>query len=132
MDKKRIIILGAGYAGVNAAKLLNKKYEKNENIEITLIDKNPYHTLMTELHEVAGSRIEPDGIKIPFRKIFNRTKVEAITDNIISADPKSRKLQSESTCYSYDYLVVGAGSEPAYFGIPGIKENAFAIMTPPR
>ena len=50
----KIVILGGGYAGVHAGKLLHKAYKKNDDIQVTLIDANPYHTLMTELHEVAG------------------------------------------------------------------------------
>ncbi|MDF2893170.1 MAG: dehydrogenase, FAD-containing subunit, partial [Clostridia bacterium] len=43
-DTKKIVILGAGYAGVEAAKVLNKKFKKDNNVEITLINSNPYHT----------------------------------------------------------------------------------------
>jgi NADH dehydrogenase len=58
---KKILILGAGYAGIEAALTLQKKKKKSEDIEITLIDKNSFHTLLTELHEVAGNRIEEEG-----------------------------------------------------------------------
>ena len=68
---KKIVILGAGYAGVHAAKKLAKKYKKNNDVEITLIDKNPFHTLMTELHEVAGGRVSEDSVKIELSKIFH-------------------------------------------------------------
>lgn len=55
MDKKRIVVLGGGYAGVHAAKRLAKKLKKfKDRVEITLIDRNKHHILMTELHEVAG------------------------------------------------------------------------------
>ena len=51
---KKIVILGAGYAGIETAKLIEKKLRRRDDVEITVIDKNSYHTLMTELHEVAG------------------------------------------------------------------------------
>jgi len=56
---KRVAILGAGYGGVEAAKQLSKMFKKPSEVEITLYDRNPFHTLMTELHEVAGGRCQP-------------------------------------------------------------------------
>lgn len=73
-EHKRIVIVGAGYGGVHAAKLLHKKFKNDSNIEIILIDKKPYHTLLTDLHEVAGSRIEPDSVRVYLHKIFANKK----------------------------------------------------------
>ena len=73
--KKKIAILGGGYAGIEAAKVLSKKYKKNNQVEISLIDKNTYHTLMTELHEVAGSRVEPDSVMVSYDRIFSGKKL---------------------------------------------------------
>lgn len=75
MSKTNIVILGAGYGGVQAAKVLSKKYKKNNDVEITLIDRSPIHTLMTELHEVAGGRVEPDSVQVDLRKIFYKSKL---------------------------------------------------------
>jgi NADH dehydrogenase len=61
---KNIVIVGAGYAGVLTAKKLAKKFKKNEDVNITIIDKNPFHTMLTELHEVAANRVDEDSIKI--------------------------------------------------------------------
>lgn len=128
-NTKKIVILGAGYGGVHAAKLLNKKFKKNDNIEVTLIDKNTFHSLLTELHEVAGSRVEPDSVQIDLKKIFNATKVDIVTDNITGIDFKAQKLTSETDSYSYDYLILGTGSEPAFFNVPGCKENSFTLWS---
>jgi len=128
-QSRKIVILGAGYGGVHAAKLLNKKFKKDKNIEITLIDKNPYHTLMTELHEVAGGRVEEDSVKINLKKIFSATRVNSLTDKITKIDFKEQKLYSEDSSYEYDYLIIGAGSEPAFFGVEGVKENGFTIWS---
>ena len=69
---KRIIILGGGYAGVHAGKILHKAFKKDETVSVTLIDKNSYHTLMTELHEVAGNRVGEDSVRISYKRIFQR------------------------------------------------------------
>ena len=128
-DKKNILILGAGYGGVHVAKKLAKKYKKNNNVEITLIDKNPFHTLMTELHEVAGGRVHPESVQIELSKIFVRTKVNVVTDLIEKVDTDNKTVKTTHGNYTYDYLVVGTGSEPAFFGVPGVKENGFTLWS---
>ena len=128
-NKTKIVILGAGYAGVHAAKKLAKKYKKNNAIEITLIDKNPYHTLMTELHEVAGGRVPEESVKVTLSQIFHRTKVNLVVDYITNVDMVSQKVTTKHGEYSYDYLMIGMGNEPAYFGIPGVKEHGFSLWS---
>ena len=128
-DKKKILILGAGYGGVHVAKRLAKKYKKNDNVEITLIDKNPFHTLMTELHEVAGGRVHPESVQVELSKIFARTKVNVVTDFIENVDTDKKVVKTTYGDYSYDYLVIGTGSEPAFFGVPGVKENGFTLWS---
>ena len=129
MSKNKIVVLGAGYGGVHAAKKLAKKYKKNNDVEITLIDKNPYHTLMTELHEVAGGRVHPESVQVELCKIFGKSKVNLVTDYIEKVDTDNKKITTTHGEYAYDYLVVGTGSEPAFFGVPGVKENGFTLWS---
>jgi NADH:ubiquinone reductase (H+-translocating) len=128
-ETKKIAILGTGYAGVQAAKLLHKKFKNDTNVEITLIGRDPYHTLMTELHEVAGGRVEADSVQISLKRIFSGRRVNVVLDEIKSIDFKKGTLSSETKKYDYDYLVLGAGSEPAFFGVPGVQENGFTIWS---
>jgi NADH dehydrogenase len=121
-EKKKIAILGGGYGGVLTAKKLAKKFKKNEDVEITLIDRNPYHTLLTELHEVAAGRVSEDAIRIDYKKIFAKRKVKVVLDEITDLDFKNNQLKSENGTYEYDYLVIGAGCKPTYFGIKGAEE----------
>ncbi|MGL5378693.1 FAD-dependent oxidoreductase [Clostridium sp.] len=129
MSTNKILILGAGYGGVRTAKKLAKKYKKNSDVEITLIDKHPYHTLMTELHEVAGGRVHPESVQVELCKIFGKSKVNVVTDLIENVDTDNKKVKTTLGEYSYDYLVVGTGSEPAFFGVPGVKENGFTLWS---
>ena len=126
---KKVVILGAGYAGVHAAKKLAKKYKKNNDVEITLIDKNPFHTLMTELHEVAGGRVPEESVKIELSKIFHRTKVKVVVDYIENVDTDKKVVSTTNGEFTYDYLIVGTGSEPAFFGVPGVQENGFTLWS---
>ncbi len=129
MKQTRIVVLGGGYGGVEAVKRLHRSLKKRRDIEIVLVDKNPYHTFMTELHEVAGSRVEPGAVAISFRKIFGGKKVTVITDRIATIDFKARKLVGSVGEYPYDYLVIGVGAEPEFYDIPGIKDNAFTLWS---
>ena len=124
---KRIIILGGSYAGVKAGKTLHKAFKDNDDVEITLIDKNHFHTLMTELHEVAAFRTEPDSIKIDLFKIFAERKVNVVVDKINNINFKEQKLYSDETEYEYDYLILATGNESNFFGVEGAEENAFTL-----
>jgi NADH dehydrogenase len=125
---KRVLIVGAGYAGIEAALTLNKKKRKDD-IEVTLIDKNPYHTLLTELHEVAGNRVSEEAIRIPLSSIFKYTEVKLVMDEIKKFDFAANTLHSDRTSYSYDYLVLAMGSTPNFFGIPGLEEHSFSLWS---
>ncbi len=124
----RIAILGAGYGGVHAAKVLHKKL-KGRDAEVTLYDKNGFHTLRTELHEVAGGRCEPDSVRVSLEKIFGGTSVKVVVDRIQNVDFEGRTLKSEFAEYAWDYLILGVGAEPEFFGIPGVEQNSFTLWT---
>jgi len=126
---KEVVIIGAGYAGVHAAKKLAKKYKKDHTVQITLIDRNSYHTMLTELHEVAGARVEPNAVLLDLRRLFNRTKVKLVTDNVAHVDHDKKVVITERGSYPYDYLMLGMGSEPNDFGVPGVKEFGFTLWS---
>ncbi len=128
-SQTRIAVLGGGYAGIEAAKKLHKHFRKNMDVEITLIDRNPYHTLMTELHEIAGSRTEPESVQISFKRIFSGTRVNVVIDDIDTIDFSKKTIKSDVTEYEYDYLVIGTGGRPEFYGINGIQENSFTLWS---
>ncbi len=126
---KKIIILGGGYAGILTAKKIEKLVKKNKmqkEVTIKLIDRNPYHTMLTELHEVAAGRVEENAIKMELKKIFAGRNVEVVLDTITKMDIANKKLIGSET-YEYDYLVVATGSKQSFFGIDSAKENAFPL-----
>lgn len=126
-EKTRIAVLGGGYGGVEAAKRLHKHFKRNSDVEITLIDRNPYHTLMTELHEIAGSRTEPEAVQVSFQKIFDGTGVTVHVDEVEAIDFENNVMSSETATYEYDYLILGTGGRPEFFGVTGIQENSFTL-----
>ena len=130
MEKKRIVILGGGYAGVHAAKRLHKAFRRMRNqVEITLIDRRRDHILMTELHEVAGNRVGEESVKISFDRIFSGKMVHVIKDEICTIDFKEQVLKGQVGNYKYDQLLISTGAEATDFNIPGVKEHAFYLWS---
>lgn len=126
---KNVVVLGAGYAGVLTAKKLARKFRKDDTVRITLIDKNPFHTMLTELHEVAAGRVDEDSIKISLAKIFAGRNVDVRLDTAVSIDCESKTVRGLTDAYPYDCLVLAAGSKPTFYGVPGAEENSFKLWS---
>ena len=127
---KKIVVLGAGYAGILIAKKLEKKLKKSKvKASITIIDKNPFHTMLTELHEVAAYRVEEDSIRLDIRKIFANRNVNVVTDNITKVDYDNNKLHGAAADYDYDYMVMATGCKPTFFGVEGAQEHGFTLWS---
>lgn len=129
MAKQEIVVVGAGYAGVAATKFLAKKLKKDD-VSITLIDRHSYHTMMTELHEVAGGRVEPTAIQYDLQHLFSRKKnVQLVTDTVTEIDKEKKIVKTKLGSYPFDHLILGMGGEPNDFGTPGVKEHGFTLWS---
>ncbi|EHV0154498.1 NAD(P)/FAD-dependent oxidoreductase [Enterococcus faecalis] len=130
MTKQNIVVVGAGYAGVSATKFLAKKFKKDTDVTITLIDRHSYHTMKTELHEVAGGRVEPEAIQYDLQRLFSRKKnVKLVTDTVTGIDKENKVVKTLAGSYPFDQLILGMGGEPNDFGTPGVKENGFTLWS---
>ncbi|EPA8258261.1 FAD-dependent oxidoreductase [Enterococcus faecalis] len=130
MTKQNIVVVGAGYAGVSATKFLAKKFKKDTDVTITLIDRHSYHTMMSELHEVAGGRVEPEAIQYDLQRLFSRKKnVKLVTDTVTGIDKENKVVKTLAGSYPFDQLILGMGGEPNDFGTPGVKENGFTLWS---
>lgn len=82
-------------------KILGKETEK-EDVAITLIDRHSYHTMMTELHEVAGGRVEPEAIQYDLQHLFARQKnVQLVTDTVIGIDKERKIVKTKLGSYPF-------------------------------
>ena len=131
---KRLVILGAGYAGVMAALGLEKKFWQNQDVSITLIDQHDYQLYTGDLHEVATAEEElatqqqlKRSLTLPLEEIFENKKVELVQANVASIDRTQKSVVAGNKTFAYDYLIVALGSVSDFFGIPGAQEFALPM-----
>ncbi len=129
MSTPKILILGAGYGGLLTTLQLQKKLNYNE-AEVTLVNKHNYHYITTWLHEPAAGTASADHARVDLDRIINKDKINFVKGTVLSIQPEEQTVTLESgEVLSYDYLVIGLGSEPETFGIEGLKEHAFSIRS---
>ncbi|WP_130860092.1 NAD(P)/FAD-dependent oxidoreductase [Gracilibacillus phocaeensis] len=127
-NKPKIVVLGAGYAGMMTTKRLMQQFAPEE-AEITLINKHNYHYQTTWLHEVAAGTIDVNRSRIMISDVINPKRVHLIYDTVKKINKADKTVQLENGKVDYDYLVVGLGFEKATFGIKGMEEHAFSIQS---
>ncbi|CAI8938713.1 NAD(P)/FAD-dependent oxidoreductase [Brevibacillus sp. BC25] len=129
MGTPKILILGAGYGGLLTTLQLQKKLNYNE-AEITLVNKHNYHYITTWLHEPAAGTAPADHARVSLDGILNKDKVNFVKGTVQAIQSEEQTVTLENgEVLSYDYLVIGLGSEPETFGIEGLKEHAFSIRS---
>ncbi|UOF90492.1 NAD(P)/FAD-dependent oxidoreductase [Fodinisporobacter ferrooxydans] len=125
---KRVVILGAGYAGLVTALELRKNATP-EDTEVILVNKHNYHQLVTQLHELGAGAKSDTSARIMIEPVIRNKYITLIKDHVESIDPKEKRVRLSQQELSYDYLVVALGSETEYFGIPGLKEHSFILKS---
>ncbi|MHB1128095.1 MAG: NAD(P)/FAD-dependent oxidoreductase [Bacillota bacterium] len=130
MEQKRVVILGAGYAGLKAALGLERLLSQQE-AEVTLVNKHSYHQFITQLHEPAAGRNEFDDVRIELKEILNPDKTRLVKGSISKIDVTGKNIDliEQGEQVPYDYLLIALGSEPEYFDISGMKEHALALRS---
>ena len=126
MKKPRIVILGAGYAGLTTTVRLQKSLGVNE-AEIILINNNTYHYETTWLHEASAGTLSYDRVRYEISKVIDQNKVQFIKDTVVDIKKDAKRILLLSGEIEYDFLVIALGSVPETFGIKGLKEYAFSI-----
>ena len=123
-NKKHIVLVGGGFAGLNFA----RKLFKNKYYEVTLVDKNNYNYFTPLLYQVATSFLEPAAISFPFRKILEKKNIAFRMAEVLRVDADANKLYlSDGGILDYDILVFATGSKTNFFGNKSLQNNSFAI-----
>ena len=122
---KHVIIVGAGFAGIAAAKKLS-----NKNVEVTIVNKTNFHLFQPLLYQVATSTLSSSNITYPVRSIFRKSKnVRVLMDEAVHVDVENKKLHTKHGVHDYDYLVLATGSSHNYFGKDHWEDNAPGLKT---
>lgn len=124
--KKRVVIVGGGFGGLQAAKALNG----SERFQVVLIDRNNYHQFPPLIYQVAAAGLEADSIAFPFRKLFQRQKdfyFRMATARAVV--PEQKILQTSIGEIRYDYLVLAAGCTTHFFGNARVEAEAIPMKT---
>ncbi|WP_374163143.1 NAD(P)/FAD-dependent oxidoreductase [Arcticibacter sp. MXS-1] len=109
----KVIIIGAGFAGLDLAQKLNNR----EGIEVLLIDKVTYHQFQPLFYQVATSALEPSSISFPIRKVFQRSRNIRIRITRVQAIRRAQNIvETDTGSYPYDVLVIATGADTNYFG----------------
>src|SRR5699024_6375381 len=126
-EMKNLVILGGGYGGLN---ILQNLIEDNlpEDLHITVIDRNPYHSVKTEFYTIAAGTSADKDVRMDFPE---HDKVSYVYAEIERIDIENRQIlfQERSEPVSYDYLVIALGCEDNYHGVEGAAEYTESVQT---
>ena len=123
--EQRVVIVGSGFGGLNAAQAL-----AGSGVQITIIDRRNHHTFQPLLYQVATAGLSPAEITAPIRSIFSRHKnVEVLMEEVTGFDLERRVVQTGNQEIAYDFLIVAAGASHAYFGHDEWEEYAPGLKT---
>lgn len=125
-DKPKVVIIGGGFGGLQAAKALAKK-----PVEVVLIDRKNHHTFQPLLYQVATAVLSPGEIASPIRRILYRYKnVEVILGEVTDFDKENHLVKLyDGSEVPFDYLIVAAGARHSYFGHDEWEETAPGLKT---
>ena len=129
-SKPRVIIVGSGFGGLEAAKKLACK-----DVHVTVIDRTNYHLFQPLLYQVATAALSPADIAAPVRAVLSKCRnVEVILAEVQSVDVDAKKVKTVDLDINYDYLILATGARHSYFGhdeweklAPGLKSLEDAI-----
>jgi NADH dehydrogenase len=124
-DLPRIVIVGAGFAGLTLARKLVKK-----KFQVVIFDKNNYHQFQPLLYQVAMSGLEPSSISFPLRKAFqNYQNMHIRIAEVKEIQPDQKRIITDIGYCHYDKLVIATGADTNYFGNMQIAQNTYSIKS---
>ena len=130
-SSKHILILGGGFAGLQAAQTLEKIYSKRDDVEITLISEKNYLVYTSMLAEVVSSSIEAKHVVVPLRESVNKTTFKELEVKKIDHDNKevicTHPHTHETHTVGYDYIILAMGSITGFHGVKGAQEFSYPL-----
>ena len=125
---KKVVIVGAGFAGLNAARRLRNVAD----LDVTVIDRENHHLFQPLLYQVAMAALSPAEIAAPIRSLLSGGNARVIQAAAQRIDVEGRRVITDAGEYAYDYLLVACGAQHAYFGHEEWEVNAPGLKTLPQ
>jgi NADH dehydrogenase len=127
MEKKRIIVVGGGFGGVQTARKLYRLL--GNTVSITLISDKAYFEYYPALYRIVTGA-SPIEACVPLENMLHNTAVDIVVDKIVSIDINTKEITGISgIVYTADFLVLALGSQTAYFDLPGLSELSFGFKS---
>src|SRR4249920_1509183 len=125
-QRHRVVILGGGFGGLNAAQKLRRA-----PVDITLIDRRNFHLFQPLLYQVATGSLSPGEIAAPLRGVLSRQKnCEVLLGEAADIDPKAKRVTlGDGGVFEYDALIVATGSQTSYYGNDSWRPYAPSLKT---
>ncbi|SMF37058.1 NAD(P)/FAD-dependent oxidoreductase [Pseudobacteriovorax antillogorgiicola] len=125
-ERKHVVIIGGGFGGVNAAKILGRGKE----YRVTIIDRRNHHLFQPLLYQVAMAALSPAEIAYPIRSLVRRyPHIDVLLDEVVDLKPDQKEVVTKTRSISYDYLIMACGSNHSYFGNNEWEEHAPGLKT---
>lgn len=128
-DGPRVVVVGGGFGGLYAASYLGRSELAADGGRVTLVDRRNYFTFTPLLAEVAAGTLLPDHVTYPFRVLGRRYGFEFVRDVVRAVDPGRRIVRTERAELPYDYLVLGVGATPRFFGDADLRARSCPFTT---
>ncbi len=124
-DKKHLVIVGGGFAGINIIKSIDKsKYD------ITLIDRHNFHSFPPLFYQIASSGLDPGSISFPFRREMRKVKGARFhMGEVKSVDTDAQTVTTQFETLHYDYLVIAAGTTNNFFGMNDLRDKVYTLKS---
>jgi len=122
---KRIVVLGSGFAGMQAVIDLERLFRKSPDYEILLISDQNYVLFTPLLPQIASSQIDPRHIAQAVRDVRGHRRFRFLRDTVQAIDLSNRRIDAASGAIEYDSLVIALGSRTNYFNVPGAREHTY-------
>ena len=123
MTNQRVVIVGMGFGGIRAARVL-----AGQGLDVVLVDRNNYHLFQPLLYQVATAGLEQESIAYPVRAMArNWPRVSFRLTEVLGVDCSARALRTDTGLIPYDFLVIGAGSVTNFFGLTSVEQHAFDL-----
>jgi len=128
MPRTRVVIVGGGFAGLNAAKTLGAA--RVPDLDVTLIDQRNHHLFQPLLYQVATAGLSPADISTPIRRPLRRFRnIRALLGTVHQVDPQARLVRTSCGDLPYDYLILACGATHSYFGNDEWQDRAPGLKT---